>query len=218
MIMRENPRIPILGGVAAVAAAAFAALTVLERDRRLSKKDKTALEEIVKRYGHHERAAEVLHPVGKWWSYMPAAAAAGATVYANGHGRRGERAAGAASLLLAAMVGAVVNPLFDHVLPQPPLPPGRRSEPKPSFPSGHTFGLGAVALAVAYVLHREGVIGRAAAVPIGLLPPLIGGAARVIEKKHWPSEVAGGLLVAAVIASLSSLVYESERGGGDDPT
>ena len=172
--------------------------------------------EIAKRYGKHEGAAEMLHPVGKWWSYVPAAAAAGAAVYATGSGRRAERAAGAASILIAAIVGAVVNPLFDEILPQPPLPPGRRAEPKPSFPSGHTFGLGAVALAVAYVLRREEIVGRAAAVPIGLLPPLIGGAARVIEKKHWPSEVAGGLLVAIVIASLSSLVYELERGARDD--
>ena len=120
--------------------------------------------------------------------------------------------------MLAAAISALVNPLFDKVLPQPPPPPARKSNPKPTFPSGHAFGLGAVALATAYVLHREEVIGEAAAVPLALLPPLIGGVAKIVEKKHWPSEVAGGLLVAVVIASLSALVYELERAGRPDQT
>ena len=217
MPTRNNPRIPALAGTAAVAAAAFAVLTVLERDRRLSKKDQKALRKIAGHLEKHERAAERLHPLGKWYSYVPAAAAAGATVYAKGRGRRPERAAGAAAVLLAAAAGALVNPLFDKILPQPPPPPGRRSDRKPSFPSGHAFGLGAVALAAAYVLHREQVIGPAGAVPLALLPPVIGGVAKIIEKKHWPSEVAGGFLVAAVIASLSALVYEMERAEWPDP-
>jgi membrane-associated phospholipid phosphatase len=211
MHIRENPRIPALAGVAVASAAAFAALTVLERDRRLTKSDKKALEKIAKRYEKHEEVAASLHPLGKWYWYVPAAAAAGATVYARGSGRRRERAAGAAALLLAAGAGALVNPLFDKILPQPPPPPGRKVDRKPSFPSGHAFGLGGVAMTAAYVLRREKVIGPAAAIPLALLPPVIGGVAKIIEKKHWPSEVAGGLLVGAVIASLSALVYELER-------
>jgi membrane-associated phospholipid phosphatase len=207
----DNPRIATLAGIAAVAAGAFARLVVLERDRRLSKEDQTALKKIAGSQAKHRRAAELLHPLGKWWSYVPAAAAVGVTVYARGRGPRSDRAAGAASVLLAAAASALVNPLFDKVLPQPPPPPGRRSNPKPTFPSGHAFGLGAVALASAYVLHREDVVGTAAAAPIALLPPVIGGVAKVVEQKHWPSEVAGGFLVAVVIASLSVLVYELER-------
>jgi membrane-associated phospholipid phosphatase len=213
----DNARIASLAGVAAVAAGAFARLAILERDRRLSNEDQKALATIAGRQGKHRRAAELLHPLGKWWSYVPAAAAVGATVYAKGSGRRPERAAGAAAVLLAATASALVNPLFDKVLPQPPPPPGRRSNPKPTFPSGHAFGLGAVALAAAYVLHREDVVGTAAAAPIALLPPLVGGVAKVIEEKHWPSEVAGGLLVAVVIASLSVLVYELERAERPNP-
>jgi len=182
-----------------------------ERDRRLSKKDKEALKKIARRYEKHRRAAALIHPVGKWWSYVPAAIVAGAIVDAKGIGRQRERAAGAAAVLLAAVISALANPLFDRVLPQPPLPPGHKADPKPTFPSGHAFGLGAVGLTIAYILHREEIIGPAAAAPIALLPPLIGGVAKVIEKKHWPSEVAGGLLVAVVIASLSALVYEAER-------
>ena len=216
MLTRENPRIPTLVAIASAAAAAFAVLTVLERDRHLSKTDRRALKKIARRYGKHERAANHLHPLGKWWTYLPAAAAAGAAVYAKGSGRPADRAAGAASLLLAAGASALVNPLFDKVLPQPPPPPGRKSDPQPTFPSGHAFGLGAVALATAYILHEEQILTPAAAVPLALLPPLIGGLAKMIEQKHWPSEVAGGLLVAVVIASLSILVYELERAHPSD--
>ena len=216
MPIHDNARVPILAGAAAAAAAAFAGLAVLERGGRLSKKDRKALAKIARGSRKHERAAALLQPLGKWWSYVPAAVAAGAAVYAKGGGRRNERAAGAAAILLAAAASALAGPLFDKMLPQPPVPPGRKADPKPTFPSGHAFGLGAVALAVAYVLRREGMIGPAAAAPLALLPPLIGGVAKIIEKKHWPSEVAAGVLVAIVIASLSVLVYELERAEPSD--
>lgn len=211
MVIRENRRIASLLGIAATAAAAFAALAILEGEHHLSKKDKKALKKIARQYGKHERAAELIHPLGKWYAYLPAAVAAGATIYAKGSGGQSKRAAGAAAPVIAAVIGALVNPLFDKVLPQPPTPPGRKAKPKPSFPSGHAFGLGAVALTTAYVLHREQIISPATAIPLALLPPLITGVARIIEKKHWPSEVAGGLLVAIVIASLSVLLYELQR-------
>jgi membrane-associated phospholipid phosphatase len=201
-----------LAGVATAAAGAFAALAVLERDRRLTKHDSKALEKVAERVSdEHREVAESLHPYGKWWWYAPAAAAAGAVVCAIGSGGKRERVAGAGALLLSAATSAFVNPLFDKLLPQPPAPPGRESQPKPSFPSGHTFGLGSVALTVAYLFSREEIIAPVVAVPLALLPPLIGGGARMIEEKHWPSEVAGGLLVAVIIASLSSLAYERER-------
>src|SRR3712207_8645206 len=118
MLIRENNRVATLTGVGTTAAAAFAGLAALQRGHRLSKEDKKGLEKIVRRYGKHERLAELLHPLGKWYVYVPAAFAAGAAVYAKGNGRRRERAAGAGSMLLAAVVSALVNPLFDKVLPQ----------------------------------------------------------------------------------------------------
>jgi membrane-associated phospholipid phosphatase len=44
-----------------------------------------------------------------------------------------------------------------------------------------------------------------------VLGPNDAGVAKVIEQKHWPSDVAGGLLVAVAIASLSARVYELGR-------
>jgi membrane-associated phospholipid phosphatase len=68
----------------------------------------------------------------------------------------------------------------------------------------------------AYVLCREGVVGPAAAVPLAVLPPVVSGLARVVERKHWPSEVAGGLLAAVAIAAASGLAYELARGERPD--
>jgi membrane-associated phospholipid phosphatase len=190
-----------------------ARLAVLERDRRLLPMDEAASQAVAKPLAGYERAANALHPLGKWYAYVPAAAALGATIYAQGRGRPAERAAGAAAVLLASVISAGVNPLFDKVLPQPPQPPPARvSKPKPTFPSGHAFGLGSVAFAAAYVLLRERVIGPAAAVPLALLPPLVGGVAKLVERKHWPSEVVAGLLIALGIASSSAVVYELARG------
>jgi membrane-associated phospholipid phosphatase len=212
MAIHANPRIPALALVGCAATAAFAGLAFLERDRRLSAQDRKALAEIARRAKGQKPAAEKLHPVGKWWAYLPAAVVIGAVVYARGRGGRLARVAGAAAVPLAAAINATLNPLFDKFLPQPPPPPARRANPKPTFPSGHASGLGAVGLTAAYVLSREEVVGPGAAVPIALLPPLVGGLAKIVEKKHWPSEVAGGLLVGVAVASLSGMAYEVARG------
>src|SRR3712207_9506199 len=89
MLIRENNRVATLTGVGTTAAAAFAGLTALQRGHRLSKEDKKGLEKIVRRYGKHERLAELLHPLGKWYVYVPAAFAAGAGGEAKGEGGRG---------------------------------------------------------------------------------------------------------------------------------
>lgn len=196
MRTRPNPRIPALAGVATADAAAFAGLTILERHRRLLKQDEKTLQTVAPTSETPKYIAEQLHPLGKWYGYVPAAAAAGAVIYAKGTAHHSQRAAGAGALLLAAAASALVTPLFDKVLPQPPPPPARRSEPKPTFPSGHAFGLGAVALTAAYMLHHEQIIPPTAAAPLALLPPLVGGGAKIIEQKHWPSEVAAGFLAA----------------------
>src|SRR4051794_18813859 len=116
---RETSRIPALAGIAAAATAAFAGLTVLQRDRRLSKPDKKALAGVARRGENHAHLANALHPLGKWWTYLPAAVAAGAVVYAKGSGGRRERVAGAAAVPLAAIASAMLNPLFDAFFPQP---------------------------------------------------------------------------------------------------
>src|SRR3954454_9705936 len=108
MLIRQNPRIPTLAAVAATAAAAFTGLARLERDHRLTRQDRKASGKIAGPLKKYQRFANLLHPIGKWWTYVPAALAAGATVYARGSGRRPERAAGAAAIMIAATASALV--------------------------------------------------------------------------------------------------------------
>src|SRR4051794_33721240 len=107
MANRHNPRIPALAATAAGASAPFVGLAVLERHRRLSKHDRKAMAEVARRHEKkHERAANWLHPIGKWWTYLPVAVAAGAVIYTKGAGERRGRTAGAAAVPLAAVLSA----------------------------------------------------------------------------------------------------------------
>jgi hypothetical protein len=79
------------------------------------------------------------------------------------------------------------------------------------FPSGHTFGPGTVALTAAYVLAREGLAPAAAALPTALALPLITAGGKLIEQKHWASDVAGGYLGALALAGAGAAAYERAR-------
>jgi hypothetical protein len=148
--------------------------------------------------------------LGKWWAYVPAAAgAAGHLLRARGSTPGGR--AGAGAVLISAAVAAALGPAFDRWLPQPPAPPGHPSPADPVFPSGHTFGPGTVALTAAYVLAREGLAPAAAALPTALALPLLTAGGKLIEQKHWASDVAGGYLGALALAGAGAAAYERAR-------
>ncbi|NUO64986.1 MAG: phosphatase PAP2 family protein [Gemmatimonadaceae bacterium] len=96
-------------------------------------------------------------------------------------------------------------------LPQPPGPPGRRRKKKAVFPSGHAFGPGAVALTAAWVMGEEGIAPPAVTVPLALAAPLLTAGPRLIEEKHWVSDVLGGYLGAAALAATCLAAYEAAR-------
>ena len=100
--------------------------------------------------------------------------------------------------------------LFDRVLPQPPSPPGHERG-KPVFPSGHTFGPLAVGLAGSYVLGRERLVSPRFSVPAALTIPLVSAATRVVEEKHWGSDVLGGALGGVAVAGAILAAYELMR-------
>jgi hypothetical protein len=79
------------------------------------------------------------------------------------------------------------------------------------FPSGHTFGPGAVALAAAYVLAREGLAPAGAALPAAFALPLATAGGKLAQQKHWASDVAGGYLVALALAGAAAAAYERAR-------
>jgi undecaprenyl-diphosphatase len=79
-----------------------------------------------------------------------------------------------------------------------------------SFPSGHTTGVTATALTIAYVLVREEVLPPAAAVGSIALPLLVG-VSRMYLDVHWASDVLGGWVVGLVVAGACAALYERTR-------
>lgn len=203
-----------LGAVAAAATAGFAAIAAA-----VARRDTAPVDEKVRKAtaadpdGDTAEAAESIKYAGKWYTYIPAAAAAAAAVLvARGEERGGRsRRVGAGALMLTGTVCTALNPAFDHLLPQPPAPPGHPSPSKPVFPSGHAFGPGAVSLAAAYVLSREGVAPAGLAFPAALAVPLVTAGGRMLVQKHWASDVAGGLLGGIAVAALCLSAYEAAR-------
>jgi undecaprenyl-diphosphatase len=91
-------------------------------------------------------------------------------------------------------------------------PPDRGDAPdgevtEPSFPSGHTTGVTAEALAVAYILTQEEL---ATPVLLGLLVawPVLVGVSRVYRDRHWISDILGGWAAGTGVAALTALLYQ----------
>ncbi|HEX8276673.1 MAG TPA: phosphatase PAP2 family protein [Longimicrobiaceae bacterium] len=210
----RKPLALALGAVACAAAAGFAALATAVVRRDTARVDEAARDLTAAPPRHPaRRAAAALAPVGKWWTYVPAAL--GPSIFlltasgASGSRARRSRFAGAGAILAAAATATALNPAFDRWLPQPPAPPGHRSRRKPVFPSGHAFGPSSVALASAYVLAREGLARPAVAFPVALMLPLVTAGGRMVEEKHWASDVLGGYLGGTAVAAACVGAYEA---------
>ena len=215
---RDAPdRALALGAVAAAAAAGFGALAAA-----VARRDTAAVDHRVRKRAaapaRHpaRRVAGAISPAGKWWTYIPTALAGAAWVLSAPHererGGRRSRRAGAGAVLLAGTVAPALNPAFDRLLTQPPAPPGHRSRRKPVFPSGHAFGPGAVALSTAYVAAREGIARPGVTLPAAVAVPLVLSGGRVLEEKHWASDVLGGCLGGVAVAAACLAAYEAVRG------
>jgi membrane-associated phospholipid phosphatase len=210
-----------LGALAIGAAAGFGVLA-----RAVAHRDTAQADEALRRRtaaprgSPARRAAEAAAPIGKWWTYVPAAMAASAWLLAAREGRedRGSRSRmiGAGAVLLAGTAATALNPTFDDVLPQPPAPPGHPSRRKPVFPSGHAFGPGAVGMTAAYVLAREGIARPGTALPVAAVLPLATSGGRVLQEKHWASDVLGGYLGGLALAAACAAAYEAARGAWTD--
>lgn len=209
--MTERSRAPILFAVAAVAGAGFALLARAVARRDTARIDHKVHEHMHAPEGHPVREiAEASSPIGKWFTYVPAAALTGSYVVLRRF-RREElpsRIFGTMAILFAANAAAVLADLFDEVLPQPPPPPGRPPE-HPVFPSGHGFGTGSVAMTAAYVLAREGFARAGVVFPAAMAVPIASSAARMAEEKHWISDVIGAHLAALTLSALALGLYEA---------
>jgi membrane-associated phospholipid phosphatase len=202
-----------LGAVAVAGAAGFAALTAAVARRKTARADGEVLRRTAPPKGHPvRRAASAMSPVGKWWTYIPAAAATSAWVLAAERDQPDEErrsgAAGAGAIFATSFIATALNHAFDRWLPQPPPPPGRKSRTKPVFPSGHAFGPTAVGLASAYVLAREGIAHPAVALPIAAAVPVVTAGGRLLDEKHWASDVLGGYVGGVALAAACLAGYE----------
>jgi membrane-associated phospholipid phosphatase len=205
----ELNRAPFLLALTFGSAGAFVLLARAVARRKTAPVDHDVHERTSVEEGHPVRdAAEAAAPIGKWWTYVPAAVIAGGYVLAKRH-----QVSGAAAIGIAAVAAALINKRFDDLLDQPPAPPGRDTPDHPVFPSGHAFGTSSVALTAAYVLSREGLVPALVAFPVALALPAASSAARLMEEKHWISDIIGGVLAATSLASLALACYELSSPG-----
>ena len=214
--MNRSQRAAALGIASLAAAASFAFLAAAVARRRTAAIDEAVHERTAPPDDSPVRSvADAMAPLGKWWTYIPAGAVAGACLLAatpREDRTNGERLVGAGVMILAGVAATALNPVFDNWLPQRPAPPGHASRWKPVFPSGHAFGPAAVGLTAVYVLRRERVARARVALPIALAIPLALSGSRVLLEKHWISDVLGGYLAAAAVAAASLVPYETTRG------
>jgi membrane-associated phospholipid phosphatase len=209
---------PLLLGAGAIAAGgAFALLSRAVANRQTLDVDRELHGDLTPAPSHPlRRAGKALGPIGKWYSYVPVALGIASTVLNQRdpsfrrNATRRNRRTGAAAVAASGLASVALTELFDRVLPQPPTPPGH--EPgKPVFPSGHMFGPLTVGLVSSYVLGKERLTSPYVSIPAALTIPLVAAATRVVEEKHWSSDVLGGALGGIAVAGVILAAYELTR-------
>jgi membrane-associated phospholipid phosphatase len=110
------------------------------------------------------------------------------------HWRRGARRGGAA-ITKAAFAGWLAVRFSRLIIhrPRPPRPPHRRPKFESTFPSGHTTGVTALAVAAARILRDEQILTKTEAAALGIGWPLVTAANRVYVREHWLTDTLGGL-------------------------
>ncbi|MDB4877855.1 MAG: hypothetical protein JWM41_4301 [Gemmatimonadetes bacterium] len=123
---------------------------------------------------------------------------------------RDGREAAARTIALTPLVAGVAGQSFTTFLAQrnPPdvgeSPTGEVTEA--SFPSGHTTGVTAEALAIAYVLQQEGLSTTPVAAAL-IAWPLLVGVTRVYRDRHWLSDILAGWTAGIGVAAAAALLY-----------
>jgi membrane-associated phospholipid phosphatase len=151
------------------------------------------------------RTAYYIGFLGKEYSVLPAAAALALYLLQD------DKRAAAAAVMSATAIGAAASHIFDATLPQKTPPPGRRAPFDPHFPSGHALHSASFLTIAGWVLGREGLAHRKVIMAgAGALAASLG-IDRLIQDRHWTSDVVGGWLAAIGIAAFTAAAYEHLR-------
>lgn len=160
---------------------------------------------------HDIRTALASHALPRMRATLQAAGFAGTVWWLHGEGRN----EAAFAVAFAPVAAATVGQGFTSFLHQQRNPPDKSGTPdggavEASFPSGHTTGVTAEALSIAYILQHEGL--SSAPVLAALVGwPLLVGITRVYRDRHWASDVLAGWIAGTAVAAVSALVYGGLR-------
>lgn len=124
------------------------------------------------------------------------------------NGRSNAALAIGATLIMAAAVGQAFTMFFPQPNPPDAAKSGNDKPPAATFPSGHTTGVTAEALVVAYVMSAEKLASPAAITAL-LVWPLLVGVSRLYRDRHWLSDIVAGWITGIAVASISVMLYQA---------
>lgn len=193
-----------LFGVAAAAAAGFAAVSYRALRGKTSRLDRIAQTAVHEHRSEAARsAAKLSGPLGKWYTHLPAALSVGFRL------ERAGRRRGAIAVVASSIGAALLSRTLDRVLKHR-LPPPERGEPwEQSYPSGHALET-ALAVTSGYVLIRERLATPWVGGPLSLAS-LASGLGRLLLDRHWTSDLVGGYCAGISYGAACAGVYELSR-------
>lgn len=194
-----------LAAVGTVAAVTFAGVAAATGTRASAHVDRQLSPRLALRpRSRLRRVAESLSPVGKWYTITSAAVVGGALI-----ARDPERRLAAGTIAASSIVATLLAMSFDRMVPQPPVPANHRHEPRKAvFPSGHALVATSVSSTAAYVLSRERMVDVRAATLAATAFSLANPALKLAVRKHWLSDVVGGVAAGVAVAAACCAVYE----------
>ena len=202
--LKARPQYP-LAGISGAAALAFGVLASRTRKPRTILGDLRLRGRIPK---YNKRAKKLAIPfghLGKEAAVVPLAALTSAKLFAD------DRRAGAVAIMAATLAAIGSSHAFDALLKQRTPPPGRKAPADPHFPSGHALHPTALLAIGAWVLSREGLVGKKTAATAAGVLALALGFDRLVQDRHWTSDVVAGWLAAISVAGLAAMGYETVR-------
>ncbi|MDB4916100.1 MAG: phosphoesterase PA-phosphatase related [Gemmatimonadetes bacterium] len=123
--------------------------------------------------------------------------------------QRNERTNAARTVAGVPIVAAIVGQGFTMFFPQqtPPDATSSGAAHEASFPSGHTTGVTAEALSIAFVLQRERLASPAVIAAL-LAWPVVVGVSRIYRDRHWTSDILAGWMAGTAVAAGAALFHE----------